>query len=527
MSPTPHDSDHPPADTKSIFGWMQELPEECLDTITDLTSIALARLGQLRSSAVNHPEIVSDLENQEKRFRLLMDGDGDLDERLFNAPDVRSSFVTNLKALVRHLYTAIGLCALEQRKTLSKKTDKVVGEASEQPLLPGEQLACGSLETAPEDLKAINVQINDLIANLYGLLLTSRHLCKISDALEAWQNDEVESGKRRLILLDKLKSRARNLYRRVRTSILPTSDSSSAFHSGENSCVPSSMQANLGSSRSNSPSDPSLFSDNGTHGRVRPLTNTSTSTSLSQEALSSSKLTASNSFRESNSRNGRNATLDEAEKTFEPEVSGGQLKLVKRSRMVLIKHQNCERYLQKVMLIDTGADPNLIRRSVADELGLTIIPSNSEHHTGLDGCTFKSHGLVVPEWHFLDKPKPEQKRIRFGVIDKIPNNIDILLGKVSSEAIGIDLYERDLYQRSVCVAHSAPEDTIAQKQRKQQRTRQDHDTTENENMIRQKLEAEHAELIRQRDAAADAPGHTKPGMSTSRSVVFGSGDVRR
>ena len=236
-------------------------------------------------------------------------------------------------------------------------------------------------------------------------------------------------------------------------------------------------------------------------------------------------------------------------KTFEPKVSGGQLKLVKAERMVLVKHQNCEQYLRKVMLTDTGADDNYIRRSVVDELGLTIIvPSNPDHHTGLDGCTFTSHGIVVPEWHFVDKPKPEQKRICFNVIGKIPNDIDILLGKVSSKAIGIDLYERDLYERGVCVVHSALEgslcslslsvsrpvantiafiDTIAQEQRKQQRTRQDRDTTENENRIRQKLEAEHAKLIRERDAAADAPIYTKPGMSTSRSVVLGSGDVRR
>ena len=213
--------------------------------------------------------------------------------------------------------SAISLFALEQRKTLPKKTDEVLGEAPDQPLLHGEQLARGSQETAPENLRAINVQIKDLIANLYGLLPTSRHLGKISDASEAQQNDEVESEKRRPILPVKLKNRARNLYRRVRTSVLPTSDSSSASHGAENSCKPWSIQANDSSKQSsgsgNSPSDPSLFSDNGTHGRVRPLTNTTTSTSLSEETLSSSKLTASNSFRGSNSCNGRNASLDEAE----------------------------------------------------------------------------------------------------------------------------------------------------------------------------------------------------------------------
>ena len=116
MSPTAHDSGHPSADTKSILGWVRELPEECLDTITDLASIVLDRLHRLRSTAVNHPEIVSDLEQQEKRFRLFMDGDGDLDERLFEAPDVRSQFVTILKALVRDLGTGSTLSSAKEIK---------------------------------------------------------------------------------------------------------------------------------------------------------------------------------------------------------------------------------------------------------------------------------------------------------------------------------------------------------------------------------------------------------------------------
>ena len=231
-------------------------------------------------------------------------------------------------------------------------------------------------------------------------------------------------------------------------------------------------------------------------------------------------------------------------KTFEPKVPSKQLRQVSAERLVWIKHQNSQCLMKKLMLTDTGTHENLIRRSVVDELGLTIVPSDPISLTGLDDYKVKSHGYVVPDWYFDDKPKPKKHPgIAFQVIEKIPNSVDILLGGIFGSGLGIDLYES-----SVCVAHQALEgsfcplsssvprlvtnttasiDTVAQERRKQQRIIQDRDTTENGNKLRQAFEARHAKLIEEREAAAEASDHTKPGFLTSQRDFFGSRDVRR
>ena len=216
------------------------------------------------------------------------------------------------------------------------------------------------------------------------------------------------------------------------------------------------------------------------------------------------------------------------------------------ARLVLIRNQNCRRDKKKLMLIDTGAIENYIRRSVVDELGLAIEPGCPIVSTGLNGYKFTSRGHVEPEWRFSDPPIPkEHPRFQFHIVDEIPGGFDILLGRVSAQLMGIHLC---IDESGVCVAHQDPEgsfcplsssvprlvtdtttsiDTVARKHRQQQRISQNHDIIESENKIRQAFEAEIAELIEQREAAAKASDHTKPAISTSHKDVCDSRDVRR
>ena len=331
VSSTSHDSDHPSADTRMILGWMRELPKEFQDTIRELMSMALDRFGQFSLAAVNHPKDVSDLQEQEQRFRLLMDGDSDLGERLFEAPDVRSLFVALLQTLVRDLGTgsiwfsakeiwlliyesAINLFAPEQGQILSKETDEVVGEVPDPPLPYERRLACGFPETAPEALKTVKLQIKSSIKNLYGLLPTSRHLGKISDPPVARQKEEVESEKRRPFFPDRLKNKARNLCRRARVSILPPSGSPNTFHDAGNSCVPHTIQENPSSKQSSRFTSPmSIPSGFSSPSPVLPSSDTATSTSLLKSNSSFSKSVASTSTRASFKGMNCNSFSDEAE----------------------------------------------------------------------------------------------------------------------------------------------------------------------------------------------------------------------
>ena len=231
-------------------------------------------------------------------------------------------------------------------------------------------------------------------------------------------------------------------------------------------------------------------------------------------------------------------------KTIKPKISNGQPRPVQVERMVSIQHQNSQDYKKKLMLTDTGSDDNLIRRSAVEELGLTIVPRTQMSLTGLDGYQVECQGYVIPYWYFLDKPKPKQHPgIAFLVIEKIPNGVDILLGRISGSLLGIDLYER-----STCVAHrhlessfcpssssvprlatdtTASIDTVAKEQRKQQRIRQDRDTAERENLLRQAFEARHAKLIEERETDSKKSDHTKRETAISQRDVGQGRDVRR
>ena len=230
-------------------------------------------------------------------------------------------------------------------------------------------------------------------------------------------------------------------------------------------------------------------------------------------------------------------------KTVKLKLSGGRFRPFQVERLVSIKHQNSQEYKKKLMLIDTGSDGNVIRRSIADELGLTIEPDQILVK-GFNGYKVECQGHVTPDWYFLDEPKPKKRPgITFQVIERIPDDVDLLLGRISVSLVGIELFER-----SVCVAHqhlessfcpssssaarlvtdtTASIDTVAQEQRKQQRIRQDRDTAERENLLRQEFAKRHAELIEEREADSNTSDHTQREISISQRDVGVSRDVRR
>lgn len=328
-SSTSHHPNQPPDHIRTIDDWIQECPAEFPNVnegvMKDLMELAKRYLEEIRLADVNHPGAVSLLEVLEhrRRFSLLVDGDSDLDRRLAEAPAVREPFVSNLTALVLVLRTGSTPCSAlelvplltfetgiryftpEHQQTLVEDTNRVVEQTSGIALDHLNRSAnCLPIDFI-EFLDATKIEIKSRIDNLYNLLPTARHLVESFDETEPRRIEEIGLDKRRPFDADRGIDRVRRRIRQLHSTITSASNSSSGSQSGKNShrprSNPSKSSTKHSSGSEDSPSIPSLFSDNGTHDSAHPETNTIPSTSSSKARKSSSEPTESDSTQASSS----------------------------------------------------------------------------------------------------------------------------------------------------------------------------------------------------------------------------------
>ena len=104
-----------PAGSANVAGWIQELPSIFQDAkggfMAGLMSLALRYFDQFEIAIGNDKEATSMREMlvQRQYLRVLQDGDGDLDQRLYENPKVRKLVVSNLLTVVLVLNTGIML----------------------------------------------------------------------------------------------------------------------------------------------------------------------------------------------------------------------------------------------------------------------------------------------------------------------------------------------------------------------------------------------------------------------------------
>ena len=90
-------------------------------------------------------------------------------------------------------------------------------------------------------------------------------------------------------------------------------------------------------------------------------------------------------------------------------------------------------------LFDTGAQINLIRRSVVHDLGLPIYEDSvPEVVETVQGIEVPINDYVQPKWQ-LHIGRQKHQRFRFFVVDELPDGLDVLVGNDVMNDIGISL----------------------------------------------------------------------------------------
>ena len=384
-----------PAGRANVAGWIQELPSEFQDAkggfMAESMWLALRYFGQVKIAAGNEKETDSVFEmlEQQRRLSLLRDGDGDLDQRLYNDPKVRKLVVSNLLTLVLVLNTGstflstvtmilyltsgtgVSLFTPESKQTLTEGTNRILEQAS--------AMAHHMLEPKPsapvnviEFCNSTKDIIKSRIDNIYDALTRARH--PVHDF-------EIEHDE----------CRPFPDTRQLDFAIAPTSEHSSASDAAK---------------KSRGPYD------------SRPLTDTVTSRSSSEVGISSSESTALDSTQASS-------------RDFE------------RDEFVRVWHHSGRWYKDlRIALIDTGSDESFIRSSLVKELELVTRQVRPASLTPL-GPRFEVSELVRPTWQFEGDSRRHQD-YDFFVLPDIPGSRDMLLGEIARGELGIKLQQSGL-----------------------------------------------------------------------------------
>lgn len=219
-----------------------------------------------------------------------------------------------------------------------------------------------------------------------------------------------------------------------------------------------------------------------------------------------------------------------------------QHEAVKSEQLVKVWSRNGEYCKTYLAIIDTGSDENLILHSRSKELDLATAGESPMTLKILGGHHCKVSELVQPTWKFCEGSLRHQE-FRFFVVPEIASGIDMVLGKIAMEELGIHLcnhgnaliaqgdWKGSFYPLSsrmpgLMINAIACIDLSPQEQEQQRLERQDRDVNASQSKRRQALGAKHAELIQKRDAA-NAGQDTKAVSPTSQRGGAGSGDVQR
>ncbi len=103
-------------------------------------------------------------------------------------------------------------------------------------------------------------------------------------------------------------------------------------------------------------------------------------------------------------------------------------------------------------LIDTGSKENFILRSVVEDLELRTMRKFPMTIKTLAGHKVEVSECVQPMWKFSTSSRRHQE-YPFHVVPEIPSGIDMVLGNIAREDMGIELRDNG----SALIAHEDPE----------------------------------------------------------------------
>ena len=286
--------------------------------------LALRYFGHVKIAAENDKEATSVIEmlEQQRRLSLLKDGDDDLDQRLYDRPEVRKLVVSNLLTIVLVLNTGstlwstlkmilyltfgtgVSLFAPEDKQTLIEATNRILEQASvvaHDHL--GRQPSCAPVNIV-DFCNSTKDTIRSSMENVYELLPTTRYQVQDFGNSERQQSREIGHRECGLLPDSRITRDRQRLGRPGLSTVTRPSDFSNISQSAQNRRRSHSDSSKSTEKRSfsstESPSISPLFSDTKTHQSAYPLTDTVTSHSPS-EVGGSSVTSTSNSTRPSSS----------------------------------------------------------------------------------------------------------------------------------------------------------------------------------------------------------------------------------
>ena len=304
-----------PADGKPVDDWIQHLPAEFQDVnegvMKALMSLTLLYFQQVEIAAGNDPVASSVLEviEQQNRFRILIDSDGDLDQRLGDQLKVRKLVVSILTTIVLvfstgsalrstlemipplTFETGLRLFPSECQQHLIKETNKIVEQASAVAHSHREHPPSHAPNNAVEFCESIKDTITSQTEILYELLLHIGPEVEKSEEEEPRQVKELGRDKR-WKCPDTSTERVSQSISRLRPTHTPITESSINSQGGENSCGPLSDSSEISAKQLSGSTEThpgsSLFSHGHTHNSAQILIESITSDSRSEvEELSS------------------------------------------------------------------------------------------------------------------------------------------------------------------------------------------------------------------------------------------------
>ena len=281
---------------------------------------------------MGQPE-ASSVREYEQLFRLLRRASSHLDLKLVTAPEVHQQFVSNLVALLIVLGTGSTPFSAEKvpllmfqkgyniispvnRNILKAETDRVVEQASQAAFVPLTRPARCSPQTISEFLDATKTEIKNRIDNLNELLTIIPDLVENFEETEPRRVDEIGPDHPQPPEVYHSFREIRQGQRLSRSTITPTSGSSSTVHSAGGYCNTRSTLSKSSTKPSSRPanfsSNISLVSKNLGHSRLQALTKDTASSTLSSEVKQSqTELTNTDSTRTSTSYEKRNTVWDD------------------------------------------------------------------------------------------------------------------------------------------------------------------------------------------------------------------------
>ena len=125
-------------------------------------------------------------------------------------------------------------------------------------------------------------------------------------------------------------------------------------------------------------------------------------------------------------------------KVLFPTTRKSHSKKLEPDRLVRIWPRQGHEYSTYHALIDTGADENLILRSAVQDLDLAIEQTESFTLQTVQDLSFVVSEHVQPKWQFQDG-KRQHTEYPFYVVDRLPCDIDMILGNITRKGLGIHL----------------------------------------------------------------------------------------